>query len=103
MQTKTRLTLPEIYRIALVRGMTAKQAGAEFGVNYSSVSKMKARLKLPSLISEYEYAKRKSFKSLTNQELERYIKLLEKTNNTQHEEYTFAKEEASSRVVEKAD
>jgi hypothetical protein len=92
------MTLKEIYRIALARGLTAKQAGAEFNVRHNSLAKMKAKHNLPSLITEYESSDRKSMQSLSDKDLESFIKTLEKSNHNDNKEYKYATDERALRA-----
>lgn len=97
------MTLKEIYRIALARGLTAKQAGAEFGVKFESISKMKGRLNLPSLITEYEYSDRQAIKNMSNSDLEKYFNVLSIKNgyNLTCKEMQYAYEELIARGLKK--
>lgn len=92
------MTLKEIYRIALARGLTAKQAGAEFNVRHDSLSKMKGKYNLPPLITEYEFADRKSMQSMSDKDLESFIKNLEKSNHKDNKEYKYAIDERALRA-----
>jgi hypothetical protein len=100
MQQKT-LSHKEIYRIALARGMTAKQAGAYFGVRHNSIAGIKGRYGFPSLISEFEYADRKGFESMSDNDLRYYINALEKDKKTTGKEWTYANDEVKRRNNEK--
>lgn len=93
------MTLKDAYRLALARGLTAKQAGAEFGLDYQSISKMKSRLGLPSLISEYDYAERKAFESFSDSELKSYLRVLmdKGFNLRENKEWQFANYERERR------
>lgn len=90
------MTLKEIYRLALARGMTAKQAGAEFKVKHDSLQKIKARHGFPSLISEYEFAERAAFKRMSDKELISYLKSV-KNLTACIQEIKYAKSEIQSR------
>lgn len=93
------MRLQEAYRIALMRGMTAKQAGAEFGLNPSSISKVKNRYKFPSLISEFEYQARLGYTKMKNEELESYMSCLEIEGKTESKEYKYCKDELNKRKL----
>lgn len=79
------MNLKSIFRIALVRGLTAKEAGAEFGVRWDSLHKVGKRHKLPPLITEYEKDELRSLNSMTTQELRTYICILGESNNRERE------------------
>lgn len=91
------MRLQEAYRIALMRGMTAKQAGAEFGLNPASISKVKNRYKFPSLISEFEYQARQGYSKMTNDEIHSYMSCLEIEGKTDSKEYRYCQDELKKR------
>lgn len=92
------MTLKEAYRLALARGMTAKQAGAEFGVKHDSLQKIKARYGFPSLISEYEFAERSAFKRMSDREIVSYVRSIS-GSKVFKKESTYAYEEIKSRKI----
>lgn len=87
------MTLREAYRIALARGLTAKQAGAEFGLNHESIAKMKSRYGFPSLVREYDSECIKELEKMDDKDLVQYINVLERNKMTDKSEYKLAKEE----------
>ena len=90
------MTLKEVYRLALARGMTAKQAGAEFKVKHDSLQKVKARHGFPSLISEYESAERAAFKRMSDKEILSYLKSIA-GSKMYKKELNYAQSEIESR------
>lgn len=90
------MTLKEVYRLALARGMTAKQAGAEFKVKHDSLQKIKARHGFPCLISEYEFAERDAFKRMSDREILSYVKSIT-GSKVYKKELNYAKSEIQSR------
>jgi hypothetical protein len=92
------MTLKEIYLIALARGLTAKQAGAEFKVRHESIWKMKGKYNLPPLITESEFADRKLMQGLSDKELDSFIKNLEKSNHKDNKQYKYAIDERALRA-----
>jgi hypothetical protein len=48
------MTSLDAYRLALIEGLTAKQAGARFNMNHQSIAKCKTRYNLPTLKNEWE-------------------------------------------------
>lgn len=89
--------LKEIYRIALARGLTAKQAGAEFNVRWDSLHKVGSKHGLPKLISEIEYANRKNIEHLTDADLGRYADKLIDNNMSSSDEYRYCQDELKKR------
>jgi len=70
------MTSLDAYRIALVEGLTAKQAGAKFNLNYKSVAKCKNRYGLPSLKNEWDAGYEEQLGKLTDLQLLTYYNLL---------------------------
>jgi hypothetical protein len=91
------MRIQDIYRLALARGLTAKQAGAEYKVNHQSLAKCKGRYDLPSLISEYEKADRESLARMSDSELASYIKVLKQDDYSESKEFRYASEELAKR------
>lgn len=77
--------------------MTAKQAGAFFKVSHNSLAGLKKRYGFPSLISEWEYADRKVFESMTSSELKSYVNILSKDGKTDGKEWTYSNDELKKR------
>lgn len=91
------MRIQDIYRLALARGLTAKEAGGEYSVNHQSLAKCKGRYNLPSLISEAEKAIRETLAKMYDRDLTSYIKVLEKHKFQKNKEYKYATEEQSNR------
>jgi hypothetical protein len=91
------MRLREAYRIALMRGLTAKQAGAEFGLKASSISGIKTRYNFPSLMSEFEYQDRLGYSKMTNDEIHSYMSCLEIEGKTDSKEYRYCQDELKKR------
>jgi len=91
------MRIQDIYRLALARGLTAKQAGAEYNVNHQSLAKCKGRYDLPSLVTEYERADRESIARMSDRELASYIEVLKQKDYSDSKEYRYATEELSNR------
>ncbi len=91
------MRLREAYRIALMRGLTAKQAGAEFGLKPSSISGIKTRYNFPSLMSEFEYQDRLGYSKMTNDEIHSYMSCLEIEGKTDSKEYRYCQDELKKR------
>jgi len=70
------MTSLDAYRIALVEGLTAKQAGAKFNLNYTSIANCKNRYGLPSLKNEWDAGYEKQLEKLTDIQLLTYYNLL---------------------------
>lgn len=96
------MRLQDIYRIALARGLTAKEAGAEFGVNPSSISKMKTRHGFPPLRYTLEKCAEDIVGKMTDKELQDYLNvLLEKKPD--HRDVAIIKKEQAMRVAKNPD
>lgn len=91
------MRIQDVYRLALARGLTAKQAGAEYRVNHQSLAKCKGRYNLPSLISEYEKADRESFARMSDKDLISYIRILKHKNCSENKQFKYANEELVNR------
>lgn len=66
----------DAYRIALVEGLTAKQAGARFNLNHTSIAKCKTRYGLPTLKNEWEAGYEEQLGKLNDLQLMKYYNLL---------------------------
>lgn len=91
------MRLQEAYRLALARGLTAKQAGAEFSVSHESLAKVKTRYGFPPLISEFESQMRADVQQMNDKDLSSYIDVLAKSNKQEHKEYKYCVEEFQKR------
>ena len=75
------MTLQEIYRHALLEGLTAKQAGAKYGVSYTSLAKCKNRYGLATLKNEWDAAVEEQFNKLSDAQLLSYGETLKRTED----------------------
>lgn len=91
------MRLQEAYRLALARGLTAKQAGAEFGVSHESLAKVKTRYGFPPLISEFEFQMRADIQKMNDKDLSSYLYVLAQSNKWEHKEYKYCEEELHRR------
>jgi len=91
------MRLEDAYRLALARGLTAKQAGAEFGVNHSSLAKMKNRYGFPSLLSEYEAQSMASIAKMKDEEIKSYMNVLKDKGYFDHRDIKLCQEELAKR------
>ena len=91
------MTLKEIYRLALARNLTAKQAGAEYNCRWDSLHKVGAKHKMPKLLTEYEMQDIKAVSGMTTNDLQNYKKVLENAGQTDSLEYTYCNKELSTR------
>ena len=76
------MNLLHAYRLALIEGLTAKQAGAKFNLNYQSVAKCKTRYKLPPLRNEWDATYEDKLGKLSDDQLLSYADTLKRTENT---------------------
>lgn len=70
------MTLLEAYRIALIEGLSAKQAGIKFNLNPYSIAKCKTRYNLPTLRSEWEAGYEEQMNKMNDTQLLSYYKVL---------------------------
>jgi hypothetical protein len=47
------MRLLDAYRLALIEGLSARQAGIKFNLNHKSIAKCKTRYRLPTLKNEW--------------------------------------------------
>ena len=80
-QDQEPMNLQEMYRIALLEGLTAKQAGAKFGVPHSSLAKCKHRYGMPSLKNEWDLAVEQQFDKMTDMQLLSYARTIQVTSS----------------------
>lgn len=92
------MRIQDIYRLALARGLTAKEAGAEYKVNHQSLAKCKGRYSLPSLVSEYEKADREAMARMSDKELDSYIKVLDAKDYSESLDHKYATDERALRA-----
>jgi hypothetical protein len=69
METQRKLTLKDVYLKALARGLTAKEAGSEYGVNYISLLNRGPENGLPPLYSHWKRKDQRNLEKMTNEEL----------------------------------
>jgi len=75
------MTCLDAYRIALVEGLTAKQAGAKFNLNHTSIAKCKTRYGLPTLKNEWVAGYEEQLEKLNDLQLSKYFNLLLQAKN----------------------
>ena len=91
------MRLQDAYRLALAKGLTAKQAGAEFGLSHDSISKIKNRYGFPSLISEWEFADRQGIAKMKDEEIKSYMEVLLKKGHNEHKDLKYCQDELEKR------
>lgn len=69
METAKKIRAVHAYRLALVRGLTAKQACAEYGIKHTTLFMAGKRAKLPALRSEYLNDSVNELKTLSDEQL----------------------------------
>jgi hypothetical protein len=69
MEAQHKLTLKDIYLKALARGLTAKEAGSEYGVNYISLLNRGPENGLPPLYSHWRRKDQRNLEKMTSEEL----------------------------------
>jgi len=74
--TKNKITLLSIYLKALEENLTAKQAGAKYGVRHDSLCKCKNRYGLMSLRNEWDFALESRLDKMGNSQILSYWKVL---------------------------
>ena len=70
------MTSLDAYRIALIEGLTAKQAGARFNLNHESIAKCKTRYNLPTLRNEWDASYEEQLGKFNDAQLLKYYELL---------------------------
>lgn len=75
------MTLLHAYRLALIEGLTAKQAGAKFNLNHQSIAKCKTRYKLPPLRNEWDAVYEDKLAKLSDTQLLSYADTLKRTEH----------------------
>lgn len=76
-------SLIEVYRLAIIENLTAREAGAKYGVSGRSLAKVKTRYDLPSLRSELALKYEGRLNHLNNTQLISYAKALALPKNDQ--------------------
>jgi hypothetical protein len=92
------MRLQDAYRLALAKGLTAKQAGAEFGLSYESISKIKNRYGFPSLVSEWEFQAREGIAKMKDEEIKSYIEVMLKKGHGEHKDLKYCQDELEKRT-----
>ncbi len=69
METQNKLTLKEIYLRALAKGLSAKEAGAEYGCNYVSLLNRGPENGLPPLYSHWKRKDQRNLEKMSDDEL----------------------------------
>ena len=77
------MSLLDIYRLALIEGLTAKQAGFKYNVNHQSLAKCKTRYNLPTLKNEWDAGYEDQLGKLDDTKLLKYYQLLLIPKNNQ--------------------
>ena len=75
------MTSLEAYRLALLEGLTAKQAGAKFNLNHTSIAKCKTRYNLPTLRNEWDAGYEEKLGKFSDKQLLNYHDLLSQPKN----------------------
>lgn len=91
------MRLQDVYRMALARGLTAKQAGEQFGVNPASLAKIKNRYGFGSLVSEYERQAKDGISKMRDEEIKSYMSCMEIEGKTTCNDYRFCVDELNKR------
>jgi len=76
------MKLQEIYRIALADGITAKQAGKRFGVNWKSIVKVRHRYQFPLLKTDSEHEIECQIARMNDTQLGSYLTMLNLPKNS---------------------
>ncbi len=77
------MRLLDAYRLALIEGLSARQAGAKFNLNHKSIAKCKTRYKLPTLKNEWLVAYEERMAKMTDTQLLTYHDMLLLPKNKQ--------------------
>ena len=75
------MSLQEIYRLALLENLSARQAGAKYGVPHTSLAKCKTRYGLASLKNEWDATVEEQFDKLSDMQLLSYGETLKRTED----------------------
>ena len=73
------MNLLHAYRLALIEGLTAKQAGAKFNLKHTSIAKCKTRYNLPSLRNECDVTYEDQLGNLSDTQLIGYAETIKRT------------------------
>ena len=79
------MTLLHAYRLALIEGLTARQAGVKFNLDYRSIAKCKTRYNLPTLSCEWDAKYEAKLGKLSDTQLLSYADAIKRTElNPKH-------------------
>lgn len=95
------MNLLHAYRLALIEGLTAKQAGAKFNLNHQSISKCKTRYKLPTLRNEWDATYEDKLGKLNDKQLLSYAETLKRTEHAPKHNQSEREVRVLKRLLEK--
>lgn len=75
------MTLLEAYRLALVQGLSARQAGVKFSLDHKSIAKCKTRYQLPTLRDEWDAKCEAGLDKLSNPQLVSYADAIKRNEH----------------------
>lgn len=79
------MNLLHAYRLALIEGLTARQAGVKFNLDYKSIAKCKTRYGLPTLNCEWDAKYEAKLANLSDSQLVSYANTMKRTElNPKH-------------------
>jgi hypothetical protein len=79
------MNLLHAYRIALIEGLSAREAGVRFGLDHKSIAKCKTRYNLPTLRSEWDVVYENKLAKLSDPQLLSYADTMKRTElNPKH-------------------
>lgn len=79
------MNLLHAYRLALIEGLTARQAGVKFGLDHRSIAKCKTRYGLPTLNCEWDAKYESKLAKLSDTQLISYADTMKRTeSNPKH-------------------
>lgn len=73
------MTLLHAYRLALIEGLTARQAGLKFNLDHKSIAKCKTRYSLPTLNCEWDAKYESKLANLSDSQLVSYADTIKRT------------------------
>lgn len=73
------MSLLHAYRLALIEGLTARQAAVKFGLDHRSIAKCKTRYDLPTLRSEWDVTYENKLAKLSDTQLIGYAETIKRT------------------------
>lgn len=95
------MTLLEIYRLAVVEGLTASEAGQKYSCSKQSLSKIGCRYKMPRLKTELEKRIQRQLESMNDTQILSYYNALNlpKNTRTSQQEKVAVSEELTRRNI----